>query len=82
MKNKNVKPIKGLIMKVNVSRKTKAVADEEKIAIGVLEEGVVHLYYYQYPYLPSPKIYLQLHIHKYLNLQLNSQIMKHYQFFE
>ena len=31
MKNKNVKPIKGLIMKVNVSRKTKAVADEEKI---------------------------------------------------
>ena len=47
MKNKNVKPIKGLIMKVNVSRKTKAVADEEKIAIGVLEEGVVHLYYYR-----------------------------------
>ena len=46
MKNKNVKPIKGLIMKVNVSAKTKSVADEEKIAIGVLEEGVVHLYYY------------------------------------
>jgi hypothetical protein len=46
MKNKNVKPIKGLIMKVNVSTKTKAVADEEKIAIDVLEEGVVHLYFY------------------------------------
>lgn len=33
-------------MKVNVSPKTEAEARERKIAITVLEEGVVHLYYY------------------------------------
>lgn len=34
-------------MKINVSPKTKAVADKNEIAICVLEEGVVHLDYYR-----------------------------------
>lgn len=34
-------------MKVNVSSKTEAIAAERKIAITVLDEGVVHLYYYE-----------------------------------
>jgi hypothetical protein len=34
-------------MKVNVSPKTEAIAAERKIAITVLDEGVVHLYYYE-----------------------------------